>query len=170
MKTLQWSALALMLFGVSLMAQEPGPNPIIDAMFYCNSPTAAPFTMHYKRFPDAIQTDVNQLVMSSDAVAPNIAAVIVSGGSSVLGNTAKINPLSNGVPFTVSASDDVGITSASLYIDGKLATAAADGDGLPSLFYLRWNARAVAPGVHAFRLLVWDKAGNLSEKTWTMER
>ena len=150
------------------MAQEPGPLPLRDDLYKCTSTTGPEFTMHYKRFPAEIQTEINQPIGNGDTTVPVIASVIVSGSGSVLTNIGRIVATSNGVPFTVSAADNVGITSASLYVDGKIATAVADPQGLPGLFYLRWNAKTVTPGKHMFSLVVWDAAGNVAERGWSM--
>jgi len=109
--------------------------------------------------------------VSTDKTAPVISSVMV-GLVNVLGNAGKILPASNGAPFSISAGDDVAITHAGLFVDGNPvpAVTAADIGGLTSLFYLRWNARVVAPGSHALRLVVWDAAGNPAEKNWVMFR
>jgi len=161
-------ALLLVASSALLLAQEPGPLPLRDDLYLCKSPTGPDFTMHYRKFPAEIQTDINQPFGSTDTTVPVISAVTVSGSGSVLSNIGRIVATSNGAPFTITAADNVAITSASLYVDGKIATATADPFGLPGIFYIRWNAKLVTPGKHSFALLVWDAAGNVAERGWTM--
>ncbi len=106
---------------------------------------------------------------SHDATPPVISSVIYSGGADVLGGAVKIP--ANGVPFTVTASDNVGVMSAKLFIDGEEGPKDGGAHLLPSPFFLRWNAPvSLALGVHNFRLVVWDGSGNFATKTWTMIR
>lgn len=166
--------LLLVLMGSAAMiaaGQDPTPQPVIDATYTCTAPGMLPFSMHYKKAPDSIQTEINQQRPFSDLAIPVISGVSYSGGASVLTNLVKINPTANGVPLTVTASDaGTGIQSASLFVDGDLVTTTGEKDGLPAVFYLRWNARTVGPGTHFFRLVVWDGSGNLAEKAWSMDR
>lgn len=110
-------------------------------------------------------------VVSSDVTPPVISDVLVTVVNitkSVMDNKQLILAASKGVPFTVKASDDVSLTYARLYVDGEAATTIGEQDGLPALFYLRWNARVVNVGIHDFQLKVWDAAGNVASKIWTM--
>jgi hypothetical protein len=107
----------------------------------------------------------------ADVIAPTIDKVIYSGGANVLNGNVKIPATTAGVPFTVTANDDIGIVAAHLYVDGL--SGPQDGDAsqfLPSTFYLRWNAKSVAPGIHNFRLVVWDGGGNSASQSWSMVR
>lgn len=161
--------LTLMVGSFALSGQEPGPAPLVDTVFDCVDQTASapPFKLHYQRYPAGIQTEINTPIVRTD-VTPPVITNVFSGAASVFTNNVVISPTAYGVPFSISAGDDVRIVSASLFVDDKVAIAIADDDGYNNLFYMRWNARASKPGVHNFKLVVWDKAGNLAEKTWTM--
>lgn len=153
--------------------QVTQPVPVHDYSYTCQSPNGGPkFTMLYKDYPfQSIQTVLNNPPASTDTVSPVIVGVTNSANLSLLTNTVGINPTLNGLPVTVSAGDNVGIRDASLYVDGNLVTMTSSvNDVLPAVFYLRWNARAISPGIHAFKLSVWDAAGNVAEKNWTMVR
>jgi len=164
------------LIGILLLVllQDPAPVPVPDPIdFECTStgPVKIGAKIHWDREPfDALKLSFEKLkIESSDVTAPQIVSVTV-GTVNVLAGTFKINPLSNGAPLTVTAGDDIAITRASLFVDGISKTSMAEVDGLPTLFYVRWNTRTVAPGPHTFRLVVWDAAENPNEKTWVMTR
>jgi hypothetical protein len=62
------------------------------------------------------------------------------------------------VPVSGSVSDDVGVTSVSLLVDGTaVASAAPDPDGAVSF---GWNSRTVGNGGHTLQLRARDAAGN----------
>ncbi len=108
---------------------------------------------------------------AGDTEAPVIVSVVSSAGSvNVLPGGVRIP--ANGVPFTIVATDNVGVLAAKLYVDGIQGPGDGGGNALlPELFYLRWNAPAnLAAGVHNFRLIVWDASGNLAARTWSMVR
>lgn len=152
----------------------PAPFPPTDFAYVCTPsiPTAPPLAIKYTALPGAnLQIALGGTPSTTDTSKPTIASVIYSGGSSVLTNSVAIPATTNGVPFTVSAGDNVGVTIAKLYVDGKQGPQEGDGvTPLPSIFYLRWNASPVAPGVHQFKLVVWDAARNSDEKSWSMTR
>ncbi len=175
--TLLLLAVAALTVSVVAYAQTPATTPL-PMHFDCVSPTSTTLKVGVDLDQNPIEAlrvlIRNVTTQSSDATAPVISGVQYSGGSSLLNNNGKILATSNGVPLSISAGDNVGITAAAVYVDGApqpgASATAPVGDVMPALFYLRWNARVVAPGIHGFRLDVWDAAGNTAEVVWTMTR
>lgn len=81
---------------------------------------------------------------TADSTAP-----LVTIGNPVAGSTVN-----GSVAVTVSASDNVGVTSTSLYIDGSLKAT-----GNSSLSYT-WNSRKSSKGLHTVSAVARDAAGN----------
>jgi len=107
---------------------------------------------------------------SNDKQPPVISTVLNSVNVNVLTNNVRITT-TNGVPLTITASDNVGVVWYRLDVDGLEGP--KDGNAaliLPTTFYTRWNARNVAAGSHHFKLTVSDLAGNLAVKEWEMTR
>jgi len=87
--------------------------------------------------------------ITTDVTPPTVAITNPASGSTVSGN----------VNIGVSASDNVGLSSVSLYVDGALK---ASGTG--SLSY-SWNSRKVSKGSHTVQAIARDKAGNSTTKS-----
>lgn len=90
----------------------------------------------------------------ADTVAPVVAIANPAQGATVNGN----------VDISVSASDNVAVTSVSLYIDGALAVT-----GNASLSY-NWNARKAPRGTHTIQAVARDAAGNATTQTVQVNR
>lgn len=73
--------------------------------------------------------------------------------------------ISGTVLITASASDNVGVTSMKLYIDGKQTAASSTG----SLNY-SWNTKRVAIGSHTINVKAYDAVGNMGEATIMVNR
>ncbi len=154
-------------------------NPERDFNYECKTvPTSPPgpqFTMRFVQFPfQSLQTSIalSSPAASADTTPPVITAVGYSGTPvrSVLGNNVKLD-LSNGVPLTVSATDDSAVMYYRLLIDDKPGPQEGNGvDAFGGTFYIRWNTALVTPGIHTFKLLVYDAAFNPAERDWTMTR
>lgn len=87
----------------------------------------------------------NPTTNSGDATPPTVSITSPSNGSSVSGT----------VSISVSASDNVGVSSVSLSIDGAVvATTSA------SPYNFSWNSTSVADGVHTITAVANDAAGN----------
>lgn len=76
-----------------------------------------------------------------------------------IGNPRDGARLTNNVNVTASASDNVGVTSLSLYIDGSLKAT-----GNTSLSYA-WNTRKIGAGGHTVQAVARDAAGNATTST-----
>jgi hypothetical protein len=147
------------------------PVPARDYTYACTSPTGPAFTFHFLQFPfQSIIAGLIPPASPANSIAPVISSVIYSGGKDVLPGTVKIPASTNGVPLTITATDDIGVMYYQLEIDGRAGPRDGNGvDVLPTPFYVRWNATP-ALGPHTFRLTVWDGSFNPAEKIWTMIR
>jgi hypothetical protein len=83
-----------------------------------------------------------------DTEAPQVGFTSPADGATVSGN----------VGIAVAASDNVGVTSLMLYIDGNLKSVSSSG----TLSY-KWNARKASSGSHILDAVASDAAGNASE-------
>lgn len=79
-----------------------------------------------------------------DVTAPTV--TITSPTSGKIGTTTTVY---------VSASDNVGVVSAKLYVDGKLTMTST-----ASPFTFKWNSRKVTAGTHTLQVVAVDAAGN----------
>ncbi len=84
---------------------------------------------------------------AADSQPPTVMVMSPVSGSVVSGQT-KIN---------VSASDNVGVTQVSVYIDSKLL-----GTGSVAPYTFLWNTRKAGTGAHTITAKAWDAAGNSS--------
>jgi hypothetical protein len=161
--------LSIWLGGYRIQAQMPAPTR--DYTYACTSPTGPAFTFHFLQFPfQSIIASLTPPASPANSIAPVISSVIYSGGKDVLPGTVKIPASTNGVPLTITATDDIGVMYYQLEIDGRAGPRDGNGvDVLPTPFYVRWNATP-ALGPHTFRLTVWDGSFNPAEKIWTMIR
>jgi thermitase len=94
-------------------------------------------------------TVANNTVGTTDVTPPVLAIAHPLNGVTVGGT----------VGITVTASDNVALASASLYIDGALVTT---GNGS---FSYNWNSRKVVKGMHSIQAVARDGAGNTTTKT-----
>ncbi|PWU05246.1 MAG: alkaline serine protease [Terriglobia bacterium] len=85
-------------------------------------------------------------VIPPDTVPPAVAITNPANGATVNGNV-KIN---------VSASDNVAVTQAAIYIDGVLKYT-----GTAPPYTYNWNTQKTAPGTHTITAKAWDAAGNI---------
>lgn len=140
--------------------------------YWCTLPTAgSPAIYRFVRFPfpPAPGPPIGQTT-PADITPPIINSIIYSGGRDVLPGNVAIPATTNGVPFTVNASDDFAVMFYQLEVDGHAGPRDGNGiDALPTPFYVRWNA-VPAAGPHSFHLVVWDSNLNGADKTWIMIR
>jgi hypothetical protein len=85
-------------------------------------------------------------ILPPDTQPPTVAITNPVNGAK-LGVNTKVN---------VSASDNVGLTQVSIYIDGVLQYTAS---GAPCVY--NWNTKKLAPGSHVITAKAWDAAGNI---------
>jgi len=90
-----------------------------------------------------------------DTIAPQVVITAPADGSSV-----SASPV---VKIAISASDNAGVSTIELYIDGKL-TAATNAS---SLAY-NWNIKKVSAGAHTISAKAFDAAGNAGVRTITV--
>jgi hypothetical protein len=109
-----------------------------------------------KAFDAAGNTSSSTLSVSVGNTAPAVDATppLVS-----IGNPSNGSTVSGNVGITVSASDNVGVSNVSLYVDGQLK---ASGNG--ALSYT-WNSRKADAGAHTIQAVARDAAGNSSTRT-----
>ncbi len=171
--------LALAVISLSQDSITVTGNPERDFNYECKTvPTSAPgpqFTMRFVQFPfQSLQTSIalSNPGATTDTTPPVITAVSVSGTPlrNVLGNNVKLD-LTNGVPLTVSATDDNAVMYYKLWMDDKAGPQEGNGvDAFGGTFFIRLNKALITPGVHTFKLLVYDAAFNPAERDWTMIR
>lgn len=173
-----WIVMPTLLILITLglkAAQSPPPGPSPDHLvaYACtptmgNGPTVA-FNFNPAPFPN-IHAVIGAVPNSTDKLNPTIASVTTSAGIDLTTGLVRLSLANAGLAFTVTATDNVGVVSGTVEVDGKLATPFGNGiDVLPGQFYVRWNAKSISAGDHAFRLTVWDAAGNPAERTWMMK-
>jgi hypothetical protein len=63
--------------------------------------------------------------------------------------------VSKAVSIMVSASDNIGVTKAELFVDGAFTAASSTAP-----FTTKWNAKRVRSGAHTLQVRVHDAAGN----------
>lgn len=101
-------------------------------------------------------------VASSSTISVNVANTVTAADITPpvvnIGNPVNGATVSGIVGITSNASDNVAVTSLSLYLDGMLV---ASGNG--SLSY-NWNSRKSAKGSHAIQAIARDAAGNTTSK------
>lgn len=85
-----------------------------------------------------------------DTMPPSILSLVPTESSVVKGN----------VSVKATASDNVGVVSMKLYIDGVLSAAASSGS-----ISMSWNTKKVSAGAHTIRVEARDAAGNLAAKS-----
>lgn len=101
-----------------------------------------------------VQVLVNNAIVG-DITAPAVNISSPGDGASYDANTT--------ISINSSASDNVGITSLSLSIDGTVVNSSSS-----SAFNYTWNTSAVSSGVHTITATAKDAAGNQSAKTVTV--
>jgi hypothetical protein len=92
---------------------------------------------------------------ASDTTAPTVSILNPTSGARVSGT----------VGISVKASDNVGVKSLQLYIDGKLVSSATTG----SLSY-SWNTRYVSRGSHTLSTKATDAAGNWASRSISVRK
>ncbi len=164
---------AILIFSAALSAQDATKTPI---HFTCTSTEASTVKveMDLDRDPiDALRVLISNIKpTSADTTAPVITSVFYSGSTAPV-ESVKIPATSVSVQFSVSGSDDVGVQSFVLYVDGALVSSGNGGTQLLAAngqaFAVRWNAAVIPAGSHSFKLVVYDAATNPSAaRVWQM--
>ncbi|MGZ8971860.1 M12 family metallo-peptidase [Methylomagnum sp.] len=93
----------------------------------------------------SVATPAQTKPVGTDTVAP-VVRIASPGNNTQVAEQAGI---------VATGSDDGGIQSLKLYVDGRLK-AAANG----AMLTYRWNTQGVAPGIHALEVVALDNAGN----------
>jgi hypothetical protein len=163
--------LTVVFVGTTVMNAQTTLSMLKDASFQCVSADPKPqrVDVDLSHFPfDQVSIRMVATDDSTDKIKPVISKVLGPTGSSVLTNSGKIT--SQSMMFTVSATDNIGIQSYFLQVDGRDVIPGAGGDSnLPPTFKLVWNANVQSVGTHSFSLKVCDAAGNCSEPAvWRM--
>ncbi len=91
----------------------------------------------------------------TDTTPPTVTITTPVSGTSLSGNVA----------VRVNATDNVGVTQVSIYIDGTLK--ATD---TTSPYSYNWNTKKVAAGVHTIKATAWDRAGNSASASVTVNK
>jgi thermitase len=108
----------------------------------------------YDTAGNAASSTVNVTVANSTVGTTDVTPPVLSIAHPLNGVT-----VGGTVGITVTASDNVALASASLYIDGALVTT---GNGS---FSYNWNSRKVVKGMHSIQAVARDGAGNTTTKT-----
>jgi hypothetical protein len=98
---------------------------------------------------------VSQNVVTSDITAPSVSIVSPANGSSVSGT----------VSVSVGASDNVGVKSVSLTVDGALISSLSTAP-----YNFSWNTTNVADGTHSLTATATDAAGNSNSFSITVSK
>jgi hypothetical protein len=94
----------------------------------------------------ATATTSPAIAASSDTTTPVVAISQPTAGSKVPSGTVKVN---------VNATDNIGVNSLYLYIDGKLVST-----GITGTLSYSWNTRKASSGAHTLSATASDAAGN----------
>lgn len=171
-----WIAVAaILLIGKGIKAQAPPMTfPDHDVAYTCvpTDGAGAPVQFTFTNTPTArFDVKLGPTPASPDRSNPVITAITNSAGADLTTGAIRLLAVNNGLSLTISASDDVGIVTGKLEVDGKMATPFGNGlDVLPNPFYVRWNSKTIPAGSHALRLSVCDAGLNCAERTWSMTR
>jgi subtilisin family serine protease len=92
----------------------------------------------------SVAVSVNNVAVV-DSQAPTIVITKPSSGGTVSGN----------ISIAASASDNVGVTQVSFYVDGILKST-----DVSAPYTCTWNSRKVSSGPHTIKATAWDAAGN----------
>ena len=98
-----------------------------------------------------ITVTVDNSTVVVDTVSPDISII----------NLITTDTVSGNVNIMVDASDNVGVTQMSLYIDNSLECSNVDATSLSC----NWNTRKASSGSHAIKAIANDAAGNRGETT-----
>src|SRR5450759_4499779 len=150
-----------------------GTQFLVDGQLVSSGSAASPFSFTWNT-QSAVNGSHTLTVKASDA-AGNVggASVTVSVNNPVVKDTvppvvliakpANATRVSGTVSIVVSATDNVGVTQVSIYVDGILkATDAA------APYTYNWNTRKVSPGTHTIKATAWDAAGNTASTSITV--
>jgi subtilisin family serine protease len=102
----------------------------------------------------SVAVSINNPIVA-DTTPPVVAITSPANGSRVSGN----------VSIAVKATDNVGVTQVSIYIDGVLKT-----NDTSSPYTYGWNTRKAATGTHTITAKAWDAAGNVTSTSITVSR
>jgi hypothetical protein len=111
----------------------------------------------YDGSPNVGQTSITVNVSNTskivviDTTPPVVAITSPANGTVVNPKSAKIN---------VSATDNVGVTQVSIYIDGILQSTMS-----AAPYSYTWNTRRATSGTHIIAATAWDAAGNAGQAT-----
>jgi thermitase len=101
-----------------------------------------------------ITVSVNNVIVV-DTTPPTVAITKPSNGAIVSGN----------ISIGVSATDNVGVTQVSIYIDGTLKYT-----GTAAPYSYTWNTRKATSGTHTIMARAWDAAGNSASASITVSK
>ena len=104
----------------------------------------------YSNISSATTSSATTTVAVIDTTAPTVSILNPAGGAKVSGTVA----------INVTASDNFGIKSLKLYIDGKLVSSSS----ASSLSY-SWNARKASAGTHTISSQAADPSNNIGSKS-----
>jgi hypothetical protein len=102
----------------------------------------------------SVTVSVNNPVVK-DTTAPSIVITSPASGARVTGNTN----------ITVSATDNVGVSQVSIYLDGVLKTTDTSAP-----YSYNWNTRKSSAGTHTIKATAWDAAGNSTTTSITVTK
>ena len=128
--------------------------------FYWDTTTSAngSYTLSAKAYDAAgnvaassgVVVNVNNTAVISDVVAPTV----------VVSSPASGATLGSSVTVTASASDNVGVTSMEVYLDGVLRAS-----GTSSTISTKLSTRKLASGAHTIVVKAYDAAGNVASSS-----
>lgn len=158
-----------------LLGQMPPTTfPDHDVAYVCNptSGNGAPVTFKFTPVPGPhFDVFVGTIPSTGDALDPVIVSVTNSANVDITTGTVKLVAATAGLALTVNATDNIGVVTGKLDVDGVMATPFGNGiEKLPTPFYVRWNSSNIAAGPHSFRLTVCDATKHCASRTWSMTK
>ena len=161
---------------VSVLGTATDDVSVANIQFYVDnqlvsSTASSPFTFSWSS--TSVPNGTHTLTVKASDPASNVgqASVTVNVSNAVVVDTTPptvaitspangsiVNPKSQKI--TVSATDDVGVTQVSIYIDGILQSTLTTAP-----YNYTWNTRRVSSGSHTITAKAWDAAGNVGLAT-----
>ncbi|ADI84783.1 Ig-like domain-containing protein [Geobacter sulfurreducens] len=96
------------------------------------------------------ESTYSNIVSAAEATAPTVSITSPASGSSISGTTS----------VAISATDNVGVTSVELYVDGVLK-----GTDTSSPYSVSLNTTQLSAGTHTLQAKAYDAAGNVGQST-----
>jgi hypothetical protein len=108
----------------------------------------------------SISVNVSKIVVP-DTTPPTVAIMKPASGASI----SSVSTAAGQLQISVSATDNVGVSQVSVYIDGALKCTET-----ASPYTCTWNTKKVSSGTHTITAKAWDAAGNTASTSITVTK